>query len=1036
MISRVSATGEESGTCAGTTRASAAVIVPTPHRFRLPIILALGVAAACGDDPTRCSSPTQLTLSGPGWLGVHACAEFTVRRSVIADELGHAVQLEIASMQGITVHHDDACSQPATSIELAQGRADVTFWVRGELAGAGELVVETSDKDGAARHALTVFALGFPDRQRSGATLVVYNRNQPGARALAEHYAAARGIATERLCEIAVPPGLFGTREDIAVARRTILHDCICATVPASVRPQPCDDSTLSEIAEHSPISHLAIVRGIPARLYDPAITGREDYASFDFVLAAQLYHPPSAGGSSYLYAAAPDGTMPALAARQHRIVAYGRIEGMTHERTLALIDRTLEAERQGLSGNFFTSGDHARLADLTAGYAPECTAYLTRSPFVAGDPESTWPASCRWGSTKTAVPGAIPGGIPGTAATTIPTAVQAGLFLGTDFIHNSQAGFACYRNQPHDPVCDGFQTLLNWRKTAAACVPLCRDLGTAAERSACRASSTDALGELNTDCVGAAPGLVGHQVRSYVVQYMGFMPAGWGTEEVGSAAKTAPLILEGDGFVNERFIDTRYAHFGAHSVTDLDDSTCPSADGGPTRACTEKLPFILFTDFPVALSPRTSGAHELVVRLRYRTQGTTEPQGSHLTVELRLDNQVTAPAWATVPASTPALQWQTAERTFTADGTQPFTTARLVIYQGLHYAPRGFLDLDAIEVIDTATGDNLLPTDVGSFTRPLEETQPGDWAAQAIERLGAVAWWGSASHYGTLGTAFANAASFLRAFVGGRTLGEGLLATGNPHSGIIYGDPLYRPSAVGLHAPDWPNQLSAPTAPTVYLFADTLADYPGVAITALHGTGHHHDVRWTLAHCAEDAPRHCSEASYATFAEGVGTAERLVIDIASAFEAQSTSSRVFRVRAENPRTGAAAALTQTQRIRYFAFPRPCVDLDGDGYSNGVDLERVLAARPCTADQLAVDYDGDGDVDADDEAIFLQLWAAKDPRADVNNDGVVNLHDFNAFSGLGQCGVPVEGADVDGSGLVDQEDVDLVRATLGVCPAT
>ncbi|TVS05121.1 MAG: hypothetical protein EA423_06995 [Phycisphaerales bacterium] len=43
------------------------------------------------------------------------------------------------------------------------------------------------------------------------------------------------------------------------------------------------------------------------------------------------------------------------------------------------------------------------------------------------------------------------------------------------------------------------------------------------------------------------------------------------------------------------------------------------------------------------------------------------------------------------------------------------------------------------------------------------------------------------------------------------------------------------------------------------------------------------------------------------------------------------------------------------------------------------------------------DLNGDGVVDADDFFLFLQLFAAGDPRADFNNDGVIDADDFFAF---------------------------------------
>ncbi len=50
------------------------------------------------------------------------------------------------------------------------------------------------------------------------------------------------------------------------------------------------------------------------------------------------------------------------------------------------------------------------------------------------------------------------------------------------------------------------------------------------------------------------------------------------------------------------------------------------------------------------------------------------------------------------------------------------------------------------------------------------------------------------------------------------------------------------------------------------------------------------------------------------------------------------------------------------------------------------------------------DLNADGVVDADDFFLFLQLFAAGDPRADINNDGVIDADDFFAFLTLFAAG--------------------------------
>ena len=62
-----------------------------------------------------------------------------------------------------------------------------------------------------------------------------------------------------------------------------------------------------------------------------------------------------------------------------------------------------------------------------------------------------------------------------------------------------------------------------------------------------------------------------------------------------------------------------------------------------------------------------------------------------------------------------------------------------------------------------------------------IQSPRPGDWPANAIDRLGAVAWWGSSSHHITGGWAFSAPERFYGALFMGRTLGESLLLSGKP---------------------------------------------------------------------------------------------------------------------------------------------------------------------------------------------------------------------------------------------------------------
>ncbi|MCC5786398.1 MAG: hypothetical protein JJU33_06845 [Phycisphaerales bacterium] len=86
--------------------------------------------------------------------------------------------------------------------------------------------------------------------------------------------------------------------------------------------------------------------------------------------------------------------------------------------------------------------------------------------------------------------------------------------------------------------------------------------------------------------------------------------------------------------------------------------------------------------------------------------------------------------------------------------------------------------------------------------------------------------------------------------------------------------------------------------------------------------------------------------------------------------------------------------LTETH-LYFVAQVRDRFDAGGNIFGQGffrVELPSCDGTTPC-----APDLNGDGVVDADDFFLFLQLFAAGDPRADFNNDGVIDADDFFAF---------------------------------------
>jgi hypothetical protein len=721
--------------------------------------------------------------------------------------------------------------------------------------------------------------------------LVVYNVNAGAdAAEIAAHYATRRGIPAANLCPVELPPGHYASKDHLLAARKQIVETCICGTIPAAARPSPCSLANLNAVRLASAITHLAIVRGVPARLYGTPWPSDAEEPSFDFYLAYSLYRTQDlfAAGStgvpqaSYLtadlLAQGSEGMIlsaPPLSTADSIDVAYGRVEAIDKSRTIQLVDRTLDAERRGITGNFFeekNNKDFRFLVDTTGSHAPECSGYISYNPFLPGTAESTWQgSSCRAGTTWTSAKGPdnnstaddpIRSVLPGTWMSTVPWAINTSLMLGSAPNPNGQAGF------------NDFTTLLGWRKSTADCTALCAEHPTQAERDACAAASTDYFRELDTSCVGGARGLIGHQVRSYPVQYYGFFPPDWTTNGGGGGEKTPPEIRSGGGYQDETFTDDRYLHFGHHGVGDPDVSTC-TLENGTVASCPESIAVNLSHRAVVEPAVPVSGNRFYAVYLRHRNAASP---GGWLGVTLTFEGGA-APVTKSSGLSLDqeSQDWQTELLFFSVSSaeTPSVNAVTVTLSAGLGDQVTGFLDLDAIEVVDLNGWTSLVPASAGSFDPAARNvTHGGDWAANAIDRLGAVAWWGSSSHHVSNGWGWSDEGRFYGAFFMGRTLGESLLLMAGGEAGIAYGDPLYRPSAVRIHIPGQGGYGKAPGRSV----GPADIGLHVVLLEVLHGMANTGVTKWSLESCTTLDPALCA-GQWVVRASGTGAKTGFPVD-------------------------------------------------------------------------------------------------------------------------------------------------------------
>jgi hypothetical protein len=726
-------------------------------------------------------------------------------------------------------------------------------------------------------------------------TLVLYNLNASDSEEIARHYIRAREFDDNQLCAIRLPAGDIANVTELLGARRTIVEQCICPLIPEGTRPRPCNVSNVTELAKVSPITHLVAIRGIPHRL----IVEEEEFAKLekpvlDVYLGALLYrsrseainsNPPPAvfnnfsygagfidglyGFGMYSFGSSPPnagydgpeetGTLPRpLSASRDRMAVVGRIDGISKDSAKALIDRTVLAEQSGITGNIVYTGNGDVDRD-------QFSSFLFDS-FIEN------PASCRehilnrslWPYERCRVGGTYDRLFPGTYETTIPRAINVGMYWGYGL--NQDKTFQHGFNQRF------YEGLLNWRKSAAECTPLCKDFPTAEQQNACRSRSTDFFREINSDCVGMAPGAIGHQMRSYNVMYFGILPPGWdsftGWDSLyplsGDFNVTlAPTRIAQGGYQDTKYRDTSFIRFGGKA-----SGTLCTTEAGQSLPCAERLP-IRFGKKIWSLVPLPqTNASGFSFRTRLRLRNPANPSGAK--IKLRIDYWDPAGAFLASREHPISLEsakpnWRAIDLIDSLPLASAIGRADIRIASGLEDKLFGYLDLDAIELTDLVSGAEYVPQDIGSFSAPyLDNLSFGDFAANAIERMGAVAWWGSSSHFQTLGHAYEDSPKIVGAFLGGRSLGESVFLSGGSYSGTIYGDPIYSPVAARIFMDDGqfrtypiltthnrPIQGADYTEPGYIFHANVPEEYNHkLYLSVLHGRGRTRETRWKVDHC------------------------------------------------------------------------------------------------------------------------------------------------------------------------------------------
>ena len=586
--------------------------------------------------------------------------------------------------------------------------------------------------------------LSLAPRTPQQRTLVLYNTNITTAGGVATYYAEKRSIPSSNLCGVPFVPGLYASLDEYNGVKKKILRECVCPLAKSYQPSLNCDTALPSELQQVTLIDNLVFIRGWPARInFD-----KED-PSLDAFMTQDLFSDTS-------------DTLPPF------VVHWGRIDGVTAERAKGLIDRALQSEALGLRGNLISESAPFQFA-LRYGDT------ITNACKDNLEGRLVWdPAQCVVGYESTGI---------------VPSYQGAQLF--GKIIPNIQFFFG---GNPWPNGQDAFNTywpgMLKWRKGASVCIELCKDFPTTAERDACRRNSSDYFKIINTDCVGAAPGFIGSQIRSYVINHFGFFPQGYNAEFFGDYENSPPQLIS-TGMVGESY-DYKL-RFGMDDAVpnpmcfDQNNSIMP---------CDERLPLSMYRTYtPKATAAVVNGELRLSVSVDVRNKKFTGGAVGIRLLPTLTDGTALPERVLLVLLDSERTDFQKVAIDAVWSGLPPGISIKtLVVDWRSGFNSRGFYEVDNLQVLN-AQGEPLLSQEESAFSESHDKLTVGTWATNTIERLGATAWWGSSSHYLTGGWAFGQQKLIFDALVNGKTLGEAVNRGRSIESGLFYGDSLYNPA-------------------------------------------------------------------------------------------------------------------------------------------------------------------------------------------------------------------------------------------------
>ncbi|MBD3869634.1 MAG: TIGR03790 family protein, partial [Acidobacteria bacterium] len=667
-----------------------------------------------------------------------------------------------------------------------------------------------------------LFFVSIASAQFRDDVMIVVNDNSLDSPQVGQYFADQRQIDPANTCHVNVPAGYFITWDEFRSLRDQII-DCMQQDTIGGMTPATCADgdppyycqASVDQLRENTSIRYLVTTRGVPTRMVvdgsslssPSAPTSVDNYLKYwlvryfasDVTLNfTQRRNAFGDGRSMRTVDTAFDGEL-----------IVSRLEGVDLASAKTLVDRAIDAEGRGIYGKLYGSKygniggkaqwrDYAAnsyvYGDLTTGWRyqlglfgesrAECIDYLDQP---ASNASGKAPDTCLARMTSGDDPP------PGRSSSREPNPFDAMFWLGS---------------LDGQPTIGSFNDFMNWRKDESCAVTLCRN---APDPGACRAASTDAFREINTDCMGVADGFWGYNFQSFPVSYFTAWPTAW----YHNSGDSFTSLGGGD---NNRlaFPDVR-DDFGRTDSTSLwfgnrdqvaeplcfagadfagpPDVSCPDVERMminqriylPQQAVNEADP----QQYRIGLWYRSADLASRTLRARFWVR--------------EVGGGATALNYGTLNFATVAgdNDWTYAEVIFTLDPAVHTHADKL--YDGIRVrlemsnTHAGEIGIDDVTIQEVGSGVELAVN--RSFDQGHEQVSAGDHASNFLSRLNGTAFFGSLSHHQSGGHSFdQHPMETLLYFLRGLPLGDAVWWAENYNSGVLYGDPLYSPTSVMLH--------------------------------------------------------------------------------------------------------------------------------------------------------------------------------------------------------------------------------------------